>query len=68
VVFLVPGFGAQGGKAEDVRPAFRADRTGAVVSSSRGVLFPFASDAADWEARVVAATREHIAALAAVCG
>jgi orotidine-5'-phosphate decarboxylase len=68
VIFLVPGFGAQGGKAEDVRPAFRAGGTGAVVSSSRGVLFPFAPDAADWEARVVAATREHVAALAGVCG
>jgi len=64
----VPGFGAQGGKAEDVRPAFRGDGTGAVVSSSRGVVFPFAPEAADWEARVVAATREHIAALAGVRG
>jgi orotidine-5'-phosphate decarboxylase len=64
VIFLVPGFGAQGGAAEDVKPAFRADGTGAIVSSSRGVLFPFAPDAPDWEARIEAATRATIAALA----
>lgn len=37
--FLVPGFGAQGGGAEDVRPLFRGDGLGAVINSSRGVLF-----------------------------
>src|SRR5205085_1613554 len=35
VIFLLPGFGAQGGTAEDVRAAFRQDGLGAVVSSSR---------------------------------
>jgi orotidine-5'-phosphate decarboxylase len=37
--FLVPGYGAQGGTAEDVRGAFNADGYGAVVSSSRGIIF-----------------------------
>jgi orotidine-5'-phosphate decarboxylase len=64
VVFLVPGFGAQGGTAEDVRPAFRADGLGAVVNSSRGVLFPFAPSDRDWEAKVEAAARAAAAALA----
>jgi orotidine-5'-phosphate decarboxylase len=63
VVFLVPGFGAQGGGAADVLPAFRGDGLGAVVSSSRGVLFPFAPEAADWEAQVEAATRATVLAL-----
>ena len=63
VVFLVPGFGAQGGTAEDVRAAFRSDGSGAIVSSSRGVLFPFQPDAGDWEARVEAAARQAAAAL-----
>jgi orotidine-5'-phosphate decarboxylase len=63
VLFLVPGFGAQGGTAEDVRTAFRSDGTGAVVNSSRGILFPFHPQAADWEARVEAATRQVIVAL-----
>src|SRR5262249_49913430 len=40
VPFLVPGFGAQGGTADDVAPAFH-DGLGAVVNSSRGILFPF---------------------------
>lgn len=36
---LVPGFGAQGGGAEDVRGAFDADGLGAVVNSSRHLIF-----------------------------
>jgi orotidine-5'-phosphate decarboxylase len=58
VWFLVPGFGAQGGTAADVAPAFRADGLGAVVNSSRGVTFPFKPDDAGWEAVVEAAARE----------
>jgi orotidine-5'-phosphate decarboxylase len=63
VVFLVPGFGAQGGTADDAAPAFRADGLGAVVNSSRGVLFPFKPDERAWEAKVEAATRATVAAL-----
>lgn len=37
--FLVPGFGAQGGGAKDVVPCFNEDGLGAIVSSSRGVLY-----------------------------
>ena len=36
--FLVPGFGAQGG-AKDVVPCFNEDGLGAIISSSRGVLY-----------------------------
>lgn len=39
--FLVPGFGAQGGSAEDVVPCFNADGLGAVVNSSRDIIFAF---------------------------
>ena len=39
--FLVPGFGAQGGSAKDVVPCFNEDGLGAVVSSSRGVLYHY---------------------------
>ncbi len=46
VPFLVPGFGTQGGTAADVADAFRPDGLGAVVNSARGILFPFAPDAA----------------------
>ena len=40
-IFLVPGYGAQGGSAEDVVPCFNPDGFGAVVSSSRGVLYAY---------------------------
>ena len=36
--FLVPGYGAQGGSAEDLRHAFGQDGLGAVVNSSRGII------------------------------
>jgi orotidine-5'-phosphate decarboxylase len=49
VWLLVPGYGAQGGTAADVRAAIRADGLGAVVNSSRGVTFPFKPDDANWE-------------------
>jgi orotidine-5'-phosphate decarboxylase len=65
VVFLVPGYGAQGGTAADVAGAFRPDGLGAVVSSSRGVLFPFKPEDLEWEARVEAACRAAAAELAA---
>lgn len=35
---LVPGYGAQGGKAEDLAPFFNADGLGAIVNSSRGII------------------------------
>ena len=37
--FLVPGFGAQGGGAKDVVPCLNEDGLGAIVNSSRGVLY-----------------------------
>ncbi len=39
--FLVPGYGAQGTKAEDIRPYFNADGYGAIVSSSRAIIFAY---------------------------
>ncbi len=36
--FLVPGYGAQGGRAEDVALAFDENRLGAIVNSSRGIM------------------------------
>jgi orotidine-5'-phosphate decarboxylase len=63
VPFLVPGFGAQGGGAADVAPAFRADGQGALVNSSRGILFAYPPATADWEAAIETATRATIAAL-----
>ncbi|MHC4862110.1 MAG: orotidine-5'-phosphate decarboxylase, partial [Planctomycetota bacterium] len=49
VPFLLPGYGAQGGKAEALRRAFGDSGRGAVVNSSRGIIFaharePYASE------------------------
>lgn len=35
---LVPGYGAQGGKASDLKPYFNEDGLGAIVNSSRGII------------------------------
>lgn len=65
VWFLVPGYGAQGGTAADVKAAYRPDGTGAVVNSSRGVVFPFKPDNPNWEAKVVEAAKTAQAELRA---
>jgi orotidine-5'-phosphate decarboxylase len=65
VWFLVPGYGAQGGSAADGRPALRGDGLGAVVNSSRGILFPFHPDNTDWREQIVAATQRANSELAA---
>ncbi|HIV85501.1 MAG TPA: orotidine-5'-phosphate decarboxylase [Candidatus Monoglobus merdigallinarum] len=36
--FLVPGYGAQGGKAEDVAASFNGDGLGAIVNASRSIM------------------------------
>ncbi len=36
--FLVPGYGAQGGGANDVAPAFDDNGLGALINSSRGIM------------------------------
>ena len=37
-VFLLPGVGAQGGRVEDLAPAFAPGRAGGLVSASRGIV------------------------------
>ena len=44
-IFLVPGYGAQGGSAADVLPCFKADGFGAIVNSSRNVLYAYEKSA-----------------------
>ena len=63
--FLVPGFGAQGAGVEDVLPAFDGEGLGAVVNSSRAILYaweegPYASKygAANWQDAVRAAAED----------
>ena len=41
---LVPGYGAQGGTAEGLKPYFNEDGLGAVVNSSRGIICAYKQD------------------------
>lgn len=41
--FLIPGYGAQGAGAADTTPGFLANGTGAIVNSSRGILYAYKS-------------------------
>ncbi|MEK6236333.1 MAG: orotidine-5'-phosphate decarboxylase [Planctomycetales bacterium] len=70
--FLVPGFGAQGAGAADTAPAFDAQGQGAVVNSSRGIIFAYSREPyrdrfapSDWQAAVEAAARDMIQQLRA---
>jgi orotidine-5'-phosphate decarboxylase len=38
-VFLLPGVGAQGGRVEDLAPAFAPGRAGGLVAASRGIVY-----------------------------
>jgi orotidine-5'-phosphate decarboxylase len=50
--FLMPGYGAQGAKAEDVKDAFKNQGLGIIVNSSRGILYPYASDDPDFAKKI----------------
>lgn len=63
VWFLIPGYGAQGGTAADVKAGYLPNGLGAVVNSSRGVVFPFKPDDPAWEAKIVEAAKKAQAEL-----
>ena len=58
--FLVPGYGAQGGGAKDVLPAFDKKGLGAIVNSSRGILCAWQKEGCEPEQYAQAARREAI--------
>jgi orotidine-5'-phosphate decarboxylase len=47
-IFLVPGYGAQGGGIDDILPCFKSDGTGAIVTASRSVIYAFTQDDPKW--------------------
>lgn len=51
-VFLVPGYGAQGGGVDDVLPCFKPDGTGAIVTASRSVIYAFDPKDPKWHESV----------------
>ena len=81
-VFLVPGYGAQGGTADDIRgmlrPAAasaaskgaRAARAGVLVTASRSIIYPGGdvSGAGDWRGAIGTAAKKLAAEIANVVG
>jgi orotidine-5'-phosphate decarboxylase len=66
-LFLVPGYGAQGATADDCRPCFDAHGRGAIVNSSRGIIFAWRrldqAQTPDWDltvARAAAKMKEEL--------
>lgn len=60
-IFLVPGYGAQGGGVEDVLPCFNADGRGALITASRSVIYAFDGDASGVWTDAVARAAEALA-------
>ena len=58
--FLVPGYGAQGGAADDVAPGFDKNGLGAIVNSSRGIMCAWQKEGVDGQEYAAAARREAI--------
>jgi orotidine-5'-phosphate decarboxylase len=48
-LFLVPGFGMQGGKAEDLGVFFDGNGNGALISSSRSIIYSYMNEKDDWK-------------------
>jgi len=67
-LFLVPGFGAQGGSADDVKACFKPDGTGALVTASRSVIYAFEQTGVDWPSRVTIAARKLRDDITAILG
>lgn len=67
--FLVPGFGSQGGTAADVMGGYDSSGLGAIINSSRAIIFahdrPEYEDIGkkDWQRAVEQATRDMISQL-----
>lgn len=58
--FLVPGYGAQGGGAQDAAAAFDKKGLGAIVNSSRGILCAWSKRKLDGTAFAAAAREEAL--------
>jgi orotidine-5'-phosphate decarboxylase len=69
VPFLVPGYGAQGAAADDLRGFFDERGLGAVVNSSRAILYAYRKHAdVTWQEAARLETRDMKAAIARASG
>ncbi len=80
-VFLVPGYGAQGGTAADIRGMLRpetvraapstvgcAARAGVLVTASRSIIYPGGPGERDWRGAIGAAAKKLATEIAKVVG
>ncbi len=58
--FLVPGYGAQGGGADDIAPAFDRNGLGAIVNSSRAIMCAWQKEGCEEKDYAKAARREAV--------
>ncbi|QDU33327.1 Orotidine 5'-phosphate decarboxylase [Poriferisphaera corsica] len=69
-IFLVPGFGAQGGTADDVRACFNENGTGAIITASRSVIYAYmngdGSQQDDWKSAIAAGAKDLNEQIAAI--
>lgn len=61
--FLVPGYGAQGGTAENLRGFFDKDGLGCIVNSSRGIIAAYKNDTEFGERDFAKASRKAVIAM-----
>lgn len=72
-IFLVPGYGVQGGKAEDVSACFKPDGTGALVCASRSIIYAYDDIrymerfASEWDKCIEQACKDFITEVNRVC-
>jgi orotidine-5'-phosphate decarboxylase len=71
ILFLVPGYGTQGGTSADIAPAFDDQGLGAIVNNSRGITYAYerpinkARFGSHWQGAVERAVNDMIDDLAA---
>ncbi|HUZ84362.1 MAG TPA: orotidine-5'-phosphate decarboxylase [Gaiellales bacterium] len=63
---LLPGVGAQGGRASELAAAFRDHAAGGLVSASRSVIYAWRERGGDWQQSVRAAAAELREAVSAL--
>ncbi|QOI99091.1 MAG: orotidine-5'-phosphate decarboxylase [Phycisphaeraceae bacterium] len=66
-IFLVPGYGAQGGKPDDIRALLRPEGDGVLVTASRSVIYPPNPTDAPWNAAIAHAARRLADEIRSVC-
>ncbi|NLE29607.1 MAG: orotidine-5'-phosphate decarboxylase [Phycisphaerae bacterium] len=71
-LFLVPGYGTQGGTADAARACFKDDGTGAIVTATRSIIYAYESDqykgSPSWEKAVEQAVIDMKEQIKAVLG